>query len=297
MYLSFLFFLSSIFFLGALIPFHRMMWASLLLGGFLSFLALWVFHRLILRFGVSKFLLCIEAFFSAFLGALTLYCLSEFFSFCVLQELPMWFFPSAFLICCGYAAVKDVYVLERFSKLCGPAVIFLLVLALGSGISKIRISFNNGFFSWQDFIYPSDTTFFVSVFFFAVLFFIEGSILITLLNTRLKNLTPFKSTMKGFFLSILFLSCTYLITVLVLGPYVFELLTYPIYYPPGLTGDAEYLERIEIVFLAVFLISEFVKISLCLLMIKETFLSFLRKKKRKPLCHTSKPQIASSQNQ
>lgn len=271
-YLAFLYFLSSIFFLGALIPFHRMIWASLLLGAFLALPFLWGCHKLITRYGVGRLLLLLTSILAAGLCAATLYCLSDFLAFCVLQELPIWLFPAAFLLCCIYAALKDIHVLERFSKLCGPVALLLLFLSICSGISKVRLSMSYGYFAWRDFLPPSISSFLAGIVFFAVLFFVEGLVLITILNIKRKTPAVFKDTAKGFILSAFFLSAAYLVTVLALGPDVFELLTFPIYYPPGLTGTAEYLERIEVILLAVFILSEFVKTSVCLMMIKESLL-------------------------
>lgn len=276
-YLAFLYFLSSIFFLGALIPFHRMMWATLLCGGLLALPFLYGVHKLIHRYGIGKPLLALTAVIAALFAALTLYCLSEFLFSCVLQELPVWLFPAAFLLCCIYAAVKDIHVLERFSKLCGPVVLLLLFLAVCSGIAKVRLSFTYGFFSWRDYTATSAGAFFSGVLFFAVLFFSEGIVLLTILNQKRKTPAIFKDAAIGFLLSIVFLSAAYLVTVLALGPDVFELLTYPVYYPPGLTGNAEYLERIEVILLAVFILSEFVKTAVCLMMIKESLLVILGK--------------------
>ncbi|WP_130863811.1 GerAB/ArcD/ProY family transporter [Bacilliculturomica massiliensis] len=276
-YLAFVYFLSSVFFLGALIPFHRMIWAGILLGAFLALPFLYGVHKLIARYGTGKSLLLLAGLLSCGLCAVTLYCLSDFLAFCALQELPVWFFPAAFLLCCVYGAVRDIYVLERFSKLCGPVVLALLFLAVCSGISKVRLSLSYGFFAWRDFLAPSFSAFLAGTVFFAVLFFAEGLVLLTIMNAKRKTPAVFKDTVRGFLLSAFFLAAAYLVTVLALGPDVFEMLTYPIYYPPGLTGTAEYLERIEVILLAVFILSEFVKTAVCLLTIKESLLAISRR--------------------
>lgn len=269
-YLSFLYFLSSIFFLGALIPFHRTMWINLFLGAVITIPLLYGVQRLIRRFGVGKLLPILAAVIATVLCAISIYCLSQFLFSCVLQSLPIWMFPAAFLLCCAYVASKDIHVLERFSKLCGPVILVLLFLAICSGISKVRLSFSYGFFAWRDFISLSPKAFIPGTLFFAALFFLEGFVLITILNIKRKTPAVFKDMAKGFILSTVFLAAAYLTTVLALGPDVFELLTYPVYYPPGLTGTAEYLERIEVILLAVFIFSEFVKTGVCLMMIKES---------------------------
>ena len=277
-YLSFLYFLSSVFFLGALVPFHRTMWLSLLLGAALALPLLLALHRLISRFGQGKAMLSAAAAAAACLFAVTLYCFSQFLDACVLQELPMWLFPGAFLLCCAYTAAKDIHVLERFSKLCGPVILILLFLALCSGGAKASLTMEYGFFSWRDFMPPRAQALTGGGMFFALLFLVQYLVLAVLVNAKRKTPAPFKDAAKGFWLSAVFLSASCLVAALALGPDVFELLAYPVYYPPGLTGTAEYLERIEVILLAVFVFSEFVKTSLCLMAIKEALLVIFSKK-------------------
>ena len=292
-YLTFLFILSTVFFLGTLIPFQRTVWAQILCGALPALILLLLFLYMTRQRRVGRFWAFCAAVIAVCLSALSLYCMAQFLYFCVLQELPVWLFPAAFLVCAFYGALWDVHLLQRFCKLCGPPVIFLLVLSLLSGASKIRFSLQYGIFLWRDYLRVQTSSFLYGTLLFGVLFLLEGILLLTLLRTetafekqtvspeagsggKKKHHTLCRGFVKGYLLAVVSLAAIYFVTVLALGPAVFEFLTYPVYYPPGLSGSAEYLERTEIILLAVLLFPEFVKMTLCILMIKKSLLRFFR---------------------
>lgn len=273
-YLAFLYYLGTFFFIGRCFPMHRMVWFSFFISAILAGLLLYVYYLYLTKHKIGRWVLLCTLLISIFIGCFSIYCFSDFFHTCVLNDTPIWLFPLAFLLVCVGMARKDIYVLELFSRILGPVVLFFLLLANCSSISKIESPYTHGFLTFDGFIHPSGNSFWVSTLLFFVIYFAEGFVLLTLLSLRKKSPSVFKDTAKGLFLSVILLATTYLVTVLALGPEVFELLTYPIYYPPGLTQTAEYLERIEVILLAVFVFSEFLKFSLLLMMCREA-ISFI----------------------
>lgn len=268
-YLAFLYYLGTFFFIGRCFPMHRMVWFSFFISAILAAIILYAFYRYIKNHEIGKWLLLSAMLISIFIGSFSLYCFTDFFHTCVLNDTPVWLFPSAFLLVCAVMAKKDIHVLELFSRLLGPVILFLLILADCSSISKIELPYTHGFLTFDGFINPSINAFWGSTILFFIIYFAEGFVLLTLLLLRKKSPSVYRDTTKGLFVSVILLAITYLVTVLALGPEVFELLTYPVYYPPGLTQTAEYLERIEVILLAVFLFSEFLKFSLLLMMCRE----------------------------
>jgi len=268
-YLAFLYYLGTFFFIGRLIPLHRMVWFSFLLAAIAASILLYAFYQYLNICKIGNWTLIISALISVVAGISTFYCFADFFHTCVLNDSPTWLFPSAFILVCLWMAKKEIHVLELFSRLLGPFVLFFLLLANFSSISKIELPYTYDFLMFDGLLHPASNNFWTSTLLFFVIYFTEGFVLITLLSLHKKSPFVYKDTTKGLFISVALLAITYLVTVLALGPEVFEQLTYPVYYPPGLTQTAEYLERIEVILLAVFLFSAFIKFSLLLMMCKE----------------------------
>ncbi len=273
-YLAFLYYLGTFFFIGRCIPLHRMAWLSFFIAAIAASILLYLFHQYIKRYSIGKWVLLISVLFCVFIIISTFHCFIDFFHTCVLTNSPKWLFPAFFFLLCIWMAKKDIWVIELFSRLLGPVTLFFLILANGSSISKIELPYTHDSLRFDGFMQLSNNSFWNSTLLFFIIYFAEGFVLLTLLSMRKKNPSVYKDITKGLFASVILVSVTYFVTVLALGPEVFELLTYPVYYPPGLTQTAEYLERIEVILLAVFLFSEFLKFSLLLMMCKEA-ISFI----------------------
>lgn len=277
--LAFLYFLSPLFFIGTVLPLSDGMFAAIPLSGLMALPFLYLYDRYLTCHSLPLILRLVFMVLAVFLGISGLYGFSRFVKTCVMPDTPIFLLPAALLIFAVWISWDDIHVLERFSRIAAPIVLILFALSILSAATKIepvfaerpRLSFfpgNEGFFSilWMIFF----------------LYLAEGLILLTLLRQQFKvrdcpnqKKPPaiFAEMTKGMLFGGLLLSLAYWVTILVLGSDVFEILTYPIYYPPGLTKSAEYLERTEILLLAVFLFTEFLRTGVFLMLLKEGLLA------------------------
>lgn len=277
--LAFLYFLSPLFFIGTILPLSSGIFAAIPLAGLMSLPFLYLYDRYLMRRSLPLILRLMFMALAVFLGMNGLYGFSRFVKTCVMPDTPILLLPLALLLFAVWIAWDDIHVLERFSRITAPIVLILLALSILSAATKIEPAFaerprlslhqgNGGFFSMLWLIF--------------FLYLAEGLILLTLLRQQFKvrdcpskEKPPaiFAEMTKGLLLGGLVLSLAYWVTILALGSDVFEILTYPIYYPPGLTKSAEYLERTEILLLAVFLFTEFLRTGVFLMLLKEGLLA------------------------
>lgn len=277
--LGFLYFLSPLFFIGSVLPLSRGIWIAIPLASLMALPFFYLYDQFLIAHRLHLSIRLIFMILAVFLGISGLFYFSRFVKICVMPETPGFLLPAAILLFAVWSSLKDIHVLERFSRIAAPIVFFLLCVSIISAATKIDFHFLEN--PLGDSLGSAlGGTFFPMLWLIFALYLGEGLILLTLVRQQFKvrdsqeyEKPPaiFYSMAKGLLLSALLLSATYLITILALGPDVFEILTYPVYYPPGLTRSAEYLERIEILLLAVFLFSEFLRTGVFLLLLKEGF--------------------------
>lgn len=279
-FLAFQFYISSMFFFGRIMPFHRAIWLVLPAASLAAALLLFFYHRYQNRHQLNRVILTLSGLMSAGIFILSLYCFTQFIHICVLPQVSPWIFAACFGVLCVSGCLVQFGTLERFASLSGPVVIALLFLADLSGLLKIRFSGSFGFATFDNyFIVPSHQLWATFLFLFMI-YLSEGVILINSIALNKKAPWPYRNTVKGQLFSTLAVSITYLITIAALGPFVFEQLTYPIYYPAGLSWTAEYLDRIEVILITVFCLTEYCKLSLLSNHIKTVALFISRKNSR-----------------
>ncbi|MDO4553016.1 MAG: hypothetical protein Q4C22_05715 [Bacillota bacterium] len=236
---------------GAFFPVSASAWLALPAACALALPLLWLCSLLLERFPALKdAALWPLSFLSLFAALASLRASSVFMGLCVLPQLPPWL-PS---LCLGlfsfWIALRGPRPLLGFCALSCLPVLALLLLSILSAASKIDPHFTYRYapFTPQGFLSCLGPA--------LLLFFFHGLLLIVLFpetEASVKNpRAAFFQTVRGFIPITVLLTAACWSTALALGPGVFESLSFPLYYPPGLTRTAEYLERIELLLLAVY---------------------------------------------
>ncbi|MBE6031670.1 MAG: hypothetical protein E7224_00560 [Clostridiales bacterium] len=265
-YLSLLYFCGPFLLLGTYAPPGSGMWAEVLIGGGLAMIPLGLYGLLLKKLPWTLPLRIAAGCLAIPLAAFSLKAFAEFLHTCVLPELPPWSLPAVLLAMAVWAAIKGQRTTEGFARLIGPAVLVFFIIVILSAALKI----DPQYLSPQK---PFVVEMFRSGILFAwLLYFLQGFVLMTVLASRKpseenpegkddfwKKSNAFREIALGMALSILLIGGSLLASVLAMGPEVFEALTFPFYYPPGLARDTEYLERIEILWLAILFFAEFAR--------------------------------------
>ena len=269
-YLSFLFYLPPFFFAGAFFPLTRYYWLAVPVGALFALPFLFLLEYLLNRPNLSCIPRAFAAAMAVLLGGASLYGFARFSRTCVLTETPAFLLPLVLFAFSLWLSLKSTWSSEKLTKMAGPVLAFLFVVSIVSTAFKIR----GDYLPLLEEIVPLSQTALKQEFLPAALlsfflYLVQSFILFALFSGAKKTSPVLKDTMKGLFLGTGLLSVALLLTVLVLGPHVFEMLSFPLYFPPGFANQAEYLERIEILYLTLFLFSTFVQISLFLQSVKK----------------------------
>lgn len=262
-FLSFIVFVSVIFFLGIYMGLLRMVWLSLLISGGFVWLILALSRRFCPRIirvaaapaGVRRFLSIVVLCY----GALTLYAFFRFCQTCIFPDHSFFFFPVCFLLLTAYGARIGLDTVQRAARIASVTVAVLLVLTVVSTLQKL--------WAQRQFVVSSMTA--LTAFDmpgFALQTVLIAVVLMAQVLTLLMTADPsgdasaqLRSLSRGLIRGTLASSLLYLLAVLALGSYSFERLTYPIYDMLSLPGVAEYLDRTEFLMLILFLFCESTK--------------------------------------
>lgn len=193
------------------------------------------------------------------LGSLVLYNFSEFINIIGLPETPKLVPMACYMILCLWGVKEGIEVLGRWSE------IFLIILILdilfesllsipNFRLHNIRPILEEGIKpvmsgAFSTFAFPSAET-----------------VIFTLVFSSLKNeKSPYKAYIIGLLLSGMVLVTIAVRNTLVLGSYVLSLNYFPSYVTASRINIGGFLQRLEALVSTAFLISGFIKISICLL--------------------------------
>lgn len=271
-YLAFFVFSAPFFFWSAFFPVSVSVWLGLSAGALLALPFLWLYFRALRPFSVAPFPLLLAAALLALVLALAFFRAQNLFlERCLFPQLPLWALSLVLALFTIWMAVRGLLPLLGFAGLAGIPVLLLFLLSIISSASKIDPHFVSGLlpFSLRGFLSSAPVA--------GALFLLQGLVLLTALTQTEKPKAVFRETVLGLIISVILLSAAHWVAALALGPHVFESLPFQLYYPPGLTGTAEYLERTELLLLMVFFFSAVSNLSFLLLTVKNG-LPFLKTK-------------------
>lgn len=272
-HLSLLFFLPPFFFIGAFFPMQRFIWLALLCATFFTLPFLYVMSHAFTPSAPSLVFRILASVFCLIIGIAVLYGFSDFVYSCVLPDTNPLIIPSFLSLLAYYLSLQGLIPVEKFSRMSGLFIIILFLISILSTITKIDLFFMP--FSFSDYFPTSNLnnrkSFWELTLIAWFILIIQCFILTVAFSETNKTSVIFKEMTKGLFTGGLLLAASYLAGVAVLGPNVLEALIYPLYYPPGLTGRAEYMERTEGVLLTIFTFSCFMHTSMLFISIRRLF--------------------------
>ena len=265
-YLALLYFSGPFLLLGAYVPQPAELWTAILAGGGISMVILFLYGFLLKKLSANLPFRIASGIIAIPLSVFSLGAFSLFIQTCVLRESLPWMFPAVLVAMAIWAAIRGERTIEGFSRLMGPAILLFFAIVIISAVLKIdaqillpKIPLDKMVF--RQWLPPV-----------SALYLLQGFVLLTLLASRktteenpsanekeAKRVNVFRDIAIGMGLSILLTSGSLLASAQALGHIVFETLPFPFYYPPVLARDTEYLERIEILWLAILFFAEFVK--------------------------------------
>ena len=258
-FLSFSSFIGTFFFLGVYFDLYRTIWLSILIGAVL----VWVFLHLLIRSDVAfpnhPLVLRFLAMISIAYGGFSLY---AFFAFCQEAVFPgnsFLFFPICFLTFTMFGAENQIHTLERTSKFTSAVVTLFLVLVIISMTQKLWDEKEYVADTWQALFVFHESDFGVQTVIVSLILLSQALVLLTVLEVPEDSVPFLRSISRALIPASLFSALLHLISVLSLGAFSFEFLTYPIYDMLSLPGYAEYLDRTELLMLIIALFCESVK--------------------------------------
>jgi spore germination protein KB len=220
-----------------------------------------IFDILNLVFGnyIGKAISLLFIWYALHLGGLVLYNFSEFVRTVGLEQTPRIAFMSVFMLLCAWGVKEGIEVLGRWGEVLLPFLLFIMVMVAILSFQNTKISnllpvleqgikpVMKGAFS--NFSFPfAETVIFTMVF--------------SCFNDK-------KSTFKAYMFGLLFGGITLVQigarNVMVLGSYVMSMNYYPTFNAVSRINIGHFLQRLESAVSIVFLISGFIKISICLL--------------------------------
>lgn len=256
-----LFFISLLYFSDSLLIFSGKWitdsagWIAVILSSLIAAPVIALFGRLVKNTGIAFPLLLLSRIAAAGLIAVSLYLFSDFLHRCVSMEVTGWLIPAFIFLTAAFAAFRDFNIIRRSASLLAAiAGVFLLlsVLFLWS-----RIDFSN-----IRHVFHGEQPFLSQCIFYSSVFAVKGILLKEIL--KLENETCMKKPaeareskviISALFLSSLLIAGIQLMTLTVLGDYLYSLIEYPVYYTLGMTKHGDYFERTEVISLAVFMIT------------------------------------------
>ena len=193
------------------------------------------------------------------LGALVLRNYGEFFTNMVLPETPMWFINLTFALVVAYMAAKGIEVIARVGELFLPALAILsiitsVLISMSGDIvvaSNLKPVLEHGLTKVIQGAVPIASFPFMEIILFSMFFPFTNII------TKSKN-----ATLAGILFSGLFLTIILVQNIAVFGDYL-ATLTFPRYYVVRIISVGGFVERIEPIILAIWLMGGLIKIGIC----------------------------------
>lgn len=187
--------------------------------------------------------------------SLSLSQISMFFTSAIMPETPDLFFIFSLVLCCAYAVFKGIEVLGRISEIVAPLIIIstiaaLLILSKIIQLDSLLPVMEKGVFSvMQGSFYEAGNTFEVLIF----------AMLLPNLNDRQKGKTVFIAS----FLILVSLLLIISITILgIWGSNEAKSLLFPFAFTLKLAEVTDIIERVEIIYISLWTLGFFIKISL-----------------------------------
>ncbi|MGI6751031.1 MAG: hypothetical protein ACOX4U_00190 [Anaerovoracaceae bacterium] len=262
--IAFLFFIPPFFFIGTYFPISRSFWLALLLAALLNLPSIYVLARIFKRFPSPVAFRLLASVFAIIICIGGLYGFSNFIHSNVLPHTHPVIIPLILLILALYFSSQGLIPAGKFCFMSGLITQILFYISVLSSILKIDMFFLPR--SFTDYfpigLWNNRNAFIQSTLLLWAILLMQSFIMFALFAKSNKTFIISKEMTKGLISAIIPLSASYLTAVAVLGPNVLESLTYPLYYPPGLTGKAEYMERTEGILLTIFLLTSFIQTSL-----------------------------------
>lgn len=269
-----LYILGSSVVIGTGIEAKQDMWIAIILGFIVSIPIISVYARLLKLFPekdlyeilevifgkiVGRLIAILYIWYSIHLGALVLDNFSSFINVVGLPETPRLVTSACFMILCAYGVKQGVEVIGRWGQffitvLLLIAVVIVLLSTQNFKLDNIRPVLANG-------IKPvmKGT---LSVFAFP---FSETIVFTAILSSLQKKASCYKVYITGAALGTLFLVVISIMNILVLGPYIISLNYFTTYVTTARISIGDFIQRIEILVSVAFLVTGFIKISMCLL--------------------------------
>lgn len=269
-----LFVLGSIVIIGTGSEAKQDMWIALLLGLLISLPVAFIYGRLLTLFPeknlyeifeiifgkvMGKLFSLLYIWFSLHLGSMVLFNFTSFIDVVALSQTPRIIPSACFMILCVYGVKQGIEVIGRWGEFFVTVLMIIsvtiILLSIGDfKLDNIRPVLANGFKP----IFRGA----LAVFFFPL----SETILFTNIFSSLqKKASYYKVYIIGLTIGILWILAVSVKNILVLGPYLMSLNYFTTYVAVARISIGEFLQRIEILVSVAFLISGFVKISVCLL--------------------------------
>lgn len=184
--------------------------------------------------------------FSAIIISLSVF--SDFIKTCVLPDINRLLIPAGILIAAFYSAFRTMTTLSRSVHVIMPILIFFA--AIGLILVSTRMRTENIKFNISENFSSTVRT----VLLFTFVFILKGILLLYLFSFEKSRRTDGFSICTGTLIYGILMSLILFMTLSVLGPGLYKRLEYPVYYPLGLTGFGDYLERTEIISVIMFMV-------------------------------------------
>ncbi len=223
-------------------------WLAALAGAFISIPFIIAASFIIRRYGSSMLMRSLAVFFSAFAVLISLYVFSDFVKTCVVPEINILLIPAGILVTAFYSAFRTMHTLCRAVHMIMPAVIIFCTAALIIASTRFRTDNITG----SAFLPPLKAASAAAV--FAVVYTVKGMLLLYLFSFGKSLRNDCAAVCAGTLAYGAVISLMLFIALGVLGAGLYSRLTYPLYYPLGLTSIGDYFERTDIISVIIFMI-------------------------------------------